>query len=205
MVNDLRDIVFSKNTVEFVTIAKEYCAFTEKANELNAEDFINKSLKLLSLLYLKAALLPETEQINEEGNEKFVTEFDWQYIRHGIENLLGDDDFYLDFFDSEMNETPEPVSSSISENLADIYQDLKDFMEIYQLNKDELSNDAVYECSHNFWESWGFKLINSLKILHLLNYKGLNTERQETPKGKVIRDTDKWFISRAQKDFQSNE
>ncbi len=205
MENNLKDIVYSKNTVEFVTVAREYCAFLEKAGEINVETFINKSVKLLPLLYLKAALLPETGQVNSEGNEKFVTEFDWQFIRQGILNLLGDNDIYLDFFDASMNETPEPVASSISENMADIYQDVRDFLEIYRLGNDELSNDAIFECCQSFSETWGFKLINSLRILHLLGYKGTSAEQLSFAKGKVIRDTDNWFISKAQKDFQSDE
>ena len=130
----LKEIVYSSNVVEFVTVANEYCAYVERTTEFTSENFINKSLKLISLLYLKASLLPELEQINEEGNEKFVTEFDWQFIKNGIETLLGDKDKYLDFFDSEMNETPEPVTASIAENLSDIYQDLKDFLEIYKFD-----------------------------------------------------------------------
>ncbi len=205
MGTSLKDIVYSKNVVEFVTVAKEYCTFAENIAELDKETLIDKSVKLLSLLYLKANLLPETEQVNEEKNEKFVTEFDWQFVRNGIEVILGDDDTYLDFYDSEMNETAEPVSSSISENMADIYQDLKDFLEIYQLGNEELSNDAIYECNQNFRDYWGFRLVNSLRIFHYLISQKNKDEHSVNSKGKIIRDTDNWFISKAQKNLRSDE
>jgi hypothetical protein len=198
MDNSLKEIVYSKNIIEFVTVAKEYCSFVENIAELSKDDMIDKSVKLLSLLYLKANLLPDTEQVNEDKNEKFVTEFDWQIVRNGIEAILGDDDKYLDFYDNEMNETAEPVSSGISENMADIYQDLKDFLSIYQLGNEALSNDAIFDCFTNFRDYWGFRLVNSLRIFHYLIYKKNKDEQTVKAKSKVTRDMNNWFISKAQ-------
>jgi hypothetical protein len=200
----LKEIVYSKNVVEFVTVANEYCAFLEKVSEHDKPALIDKSLKLLSLLYLKVLLLPEVEQINEEVNEKFVTEFDWQFIKNGVQSILDNDDIYLDFFDAEMNETPEPATSSISENLADIYQDLKDFLEIYKLGVDELSNDAILDCCISFKEYWGFRAVNSIRILHNLQYVQ-KADGSGTINPTIKRNTKDWFISKAQEGFQKDE
>jgi hypothetical protein len=204
MEKPLKEIVYSANVVEFVTVANEYCSFAERITEFSSADVIDKSVKLLSLLYLKALLLPKVEQINEEENEKFVTEFDWLYIRNGIEAILEDKDKFLDFFDSDMNETPEPVTYSIAENMADIYQDLKDFLEIYKLGNEDLSNDAIFECLENFKHYWGYRLVNTLRILHHLYHKGKEDEH-EIQNLRVKREKDKWFISKAQQDFQKND
>jgi hypothetical protein len=206
MEEELNKIVYSKNTIEFVTVAKEFCTFVENATELDGKTFVDKTLKLLSLLYLKALLLPNAEQLNEEGNEKFVTEFDWQFIKNGIASILDEKDTYLDFFDSEMNETPEPVTSSISENLADVYQDLKDFLEIYKLGNDNLSNDAIFECTENFKNFWGYRIVNTIRILHLINFYPVFDEQSiDILKTHAKRNSKDWFISQAQNDFQSNE
>jgi hypothetical protein len=205
MESSLKDIVYSRFTVEFVTVANEFCSFVEKAEDQTKDSFISKALNLLSFLYLKANLLPDNEQINEEGNEKFVTEFDWQYIRSGILNLMGDDDNYLDFYNEEMNETPEPVNSSISENIADIYQDIKDFLSIYKLGAEELSNDAIFECKTSFRDFWGFKLLNSLRILHYIQYKLPETERPDIMKTHNTPDITKWLNRQAQKGSRAND
>jgi hypothetical protein len=201
----LKDIVYSKNVIEFVTVANEYCTFLEKVSEHEKTKFVDKSLKILSLLYLKALLLPDVEQVNEEGNEKFVTEFDWQLIKQGIQTILNDDDTYLDFFDIDMNETPEPTANSISENMADLYQDIKDFLEIYKLGVDELSNDAILECSTSFKEHWGFKVVNSLRMLHHIQYYQVTNNSKDVSDTTTGRNTKDWFISKAQKDFQKDE
>jgi hypothetical protein len=201
----LKDIVYSKNVVEFATVANEYCTYLEKVSEHEKPIFVDKSLKLLSLLYLKVLLLPEVEQVNEEENEKFVTEFDWQLIKNGIQAILNEDDTYLDFFDIEMNETPEPTTNSISENMADLYQDLKDFIEIYKLGVDELSNDAILECSASFKEHWGFKTVNSLRMLHHIQFSTTSEKNEDTSSNTAKRNTNDWFISKAQKDYQKDE
>ena len=204
MEDTLKTIVFSKNVVEFVTVANEFCGYIEQSSEASSEEFTDRVLKILSLLYLKAVLLPDVELLNEEGNEKFVTEFDWQFIRNGVEAHLQDKDTYLDFFDAEMNETPEPVASSISENLADIYQDLKDFIEIYKLGNEALSNDAIYECKLNFHEIWGFRLVNSLRMLHYISFMPYN-ENAFAAKNKIADRSKDWFEARVKKDTSEND
>ena len=204
MEDSLKTIVYSKNVVEFVTVANEYCGYLEQSTDASADEFADRVLKILSLLYLKALLLPDVEQFNEEGNEKFVTEFDWQFIKTGVEAHLLERDTYLDFFDAEMNETPEPVVSSISENLADVYQDLKDFIEIYKLGNEDLSNDAIYECKVSFFEIWGFRLVNSLRMLHYLSFMP-NNENAFEAKKKISDPSKDWFDVRAKKDSISND
>ena len=57
--------IYERNTLEFVTVALEYCHFVEQAGEKGLFDFVDKATKLLPLLYLKALLLPVVE--SEEG------------------------------------------------------------------------------------------------------------------------------------------
>ena len=68
------DIVFSRNTVEFVTVAAEYCAYLERSNELSRKEFVETMLKLLPLLYIKAQMLPDDEPVSDDSLEDFVTE-----------------------------------------------------------------------------------------------------------------------------------
>ena len=58
-------VIFDKNTVEFVTVAAEFCGFLERARDMKRYDFVDTALKILPLLYLKATLLPPCEPIGE--------------------------------------------------------------------------------------------------------------------------------------------
>ena len=45
-------VIFDKNTVEFVTVAAEFCGFLERARDMKRYDFVDTALKILPLLYM---------------------------------------------------------------------------------------------------------------------------------------------------------
>ena len=58
--------IYERNTLEFVTVALEYCTFVETAGNTGLFDFVDKATKLLPLLYLKASLLPDLETFHAD-------------------------------------------------------------------------------------------------------------------------------------------
>jgi hypothetical protein len=163
-------IVYSKNVIEFVTVAAETCLFLEHTAEFSRMDFIQKTIKILPLLYLKTSLLEIPEPVFDDVPERFVNEEDYQFIREQVEQLLGADDTYLEVFHPDMAISDTPIAAFISENLADIYQELKDFAANYQLTHTDIMNDALVACLQAFGEHWGQKLLNSLRALHALRF-----------------------------------
>lgn len=162
--------IFDKNTVEFVTVAAELCGFLERTSLQKRSDFVDKILKILPLLYLKASLLPVCERLDEDEPETFVTESDYNQLRSEIAALLGDGDDYLEVFLDDMAYSDTPIRQEISENLADIYQVLKDFICVYQLGLPQTMNDALVVCRERFAEYWGQRLVNVMRALHELKY-----------------------------------
>jgi hypothetical protein len=168
--NGREDIVFSRDTVEFVTVAAEFCAYLERANSNSRKEFVDTLLKLLPLLYLKAQMLPDEESISDDGLEQFVTEDSYEILRMNIAELLADKDSYLDVFVEEMKYSDTPITKNISEDLADIYQDIKNFVSLFKLGINETMHDAIIECNAHFREYWGQTLVNTLRALHDIRY-----------------------------------
>ncbi len=167
-----------KDIVEFVTVSAEFCAFLETAHSLDIKSFVEKSVKLLSLLYLKSQLLPEFEIDEDDYCEKYVTEQDWNIIHSRIANLMGENDAFFDVTESTGFSTGETVNTSISEAFADIFQDLRDFIQIYREGYDESIAVGLYFCKQAFKEYWGIRVLGLLQELHLLQYSDLEiTER----------------------------
>ena len=163
-------IVYSHNVIEFVTVAAETCLFLEHTAEFSTNDFIQKSTKILPLLYLKALLVEKPQAVFEDAPEKFVNEEDYQFVREQIETLLGVDDSYLEVFHPDMALSDTPIAAFVSENMADIYQELKDFAANYQLGDIDIMNDALVACIDAFGEHWGQKTLNALRALHALYF-----------------------------------
>lgn len=169
--------IYKHNTLEFVTVALEYCTFVETAGNAGLFDFVDKATKLLPLLYLKASLLPVIDENDEVEPELTVTEEMYESVRSRIAGLLGEQDSYLDTFHPDMQYSDTPIAAFISENLADVYQDTGNFVSSFRQGNEEVMQEAVALCKNNFQEYWGQQLLNALKALHVVRYN--NEEIQE--------------------------
>lgn len=162
--------IYDRNTLEFVTVALEFCTFVEAAGQSGLPEFADKAIKLLPLLYLKATLLPEVEEDENSDPELIVTEEMYESVRNRIAALLGEKDSYLETFHPDMQYSDTPIAAFISENLADVYQDSGNFISLFRQGNEEVMLEAIALCHTNFQEFWGQQLLNALKALHAVRY-----------------------------------
>ncbi len=163
---DTNDITISKPILEMLTVANEYCLFFEKAESYKASDILVYFQKIAPLLYLKASLLHTLAVNDDEWNERYVTEEEWERIFKALREKFGKHDRYFTHdhnFDS--------VESSLADNLADIYQDMKDFVMLYEKNKLSARKNAIANLMELFGWRWGPALINALGAVHQILYK----------------------------------
>lgn len=163
-------IIYSKSAIEFVTVAKEFLLFIDKAKESNKNNFIDKSLKILPLLYLKAILLPHIDEIEDDFTEKFVDEASWSYVQQVTSAKLGEDDDYVQIQDLGTQSSLDSLNVSLSEIYADMFQEIGDFIGAYRTTNDYTIKSALFYCSHNFENYWGIRLLSLMKALHQIKY-----------------------------------
>ncbi|MFT3738043.1 MAG: DUF5063 domain-containing protein [Breznakibacter sp.] len=201
-------LVYSRNVIEFVTVGREFCQFLEHTGEYEKRKFIDVSLKMLPLLYLKAVSLPKAELELDDATDRFVTEMDYMAIKIAIESKLGPHNDYLEVFTPDIDRSETAVAANIAEDLADIYQDIKDFLGNYRTGATELMNDALAELVSNFEIFWGQKTVNCLRALHNVFFGGDDLS-EEGPKHDIDsepgRNADDWIFSRRQREWQSDE
>ncbi len=202
-----KDPVYSRNVIEFVAVANEFCKYAERASELKGDELLKILQRILPLMYLKASLLPQMTPFFDDSNEKFVKEADWVAVHEVLREKFGTADDYLEVFDEKIKESEGPVPSSISENISDIYQDVKDFLLLYQTGTTEVMNDAIWECRNTFESFWGQKLVNSMRAIHKFIYSGEEIGKIENDVGEndEKRNTSDWFITRRQKDIRGED
>lgn len=159
--------VFSKQVIELLTVTNEFCLFSQKVDEYSKEDVITYYRRILPLLYLKGSLIKDVTPSNPELNERFVLEEDWESLFNIIRNKLYPNDHFWVCADPH-NEDTEAEKSSIAECIADCYQDLKDFVMLYQRSQLSAKENAVHEVYDNFPAHWGPAITKALYALHLL-------------------------------------
>jgi len=162
------DPVTSANVIDMFTVANEFCIFTEKAEKYNPEEVIQYYAKICPLLYLKGAILPVVEADEDYFGERFVNEDQWENIYNSLLSVFpGKDEFFTLSYE---NADTIPLKASISEHLADVYQDLKDFVLLYQKNHNYAKQNAVYECRTLFISHWGARIASLLPALHAIAF-----------------------------------
>lgn len=158
--------IYSRDTIEFLTVAKQFCTFIENIEGIKRDLFVDTMLKLLPLLYLKATMLENIEHEEDVFPETYVTEDGYEIVRINIATIMGDMDDYLEVFMQDMVYSDKPILATISENIADIYQDIRDFVFAFQLEYEDNMKEALAVCIDNFDLLWGQKLVNVMRALH---------------------------------------
>lgn len=168
--NNQDNPLYQRAILEFVTVAVQYCAYLEDTEERSRESFVDTMSKLLPLLYLKGSLLPQYETYADNMLSDYVTEENYDIVRNNIAYIMADKDDYLDVFVDDMKYSDEPILMTISENLADIYQDIKNFVYIYKQGVEDEMMSALEQCNQYFKTEWGQKLVNVLRAIHEVKY-----------------------------------
>ena len=68
--------------------------------------------------------------------------------------------------DEDMHWSNDPVMKTVSEQLADIYQDLRNFVAVYAMGNEPSMEEALAAAKDNFLQFWGEKLVSVMRPLH---------------------------------------
>ena len=199
--------ILSGEVITFVKLAAAYCGLVEQGGPASRREWFSELRDLLAGLYVQALRLPKVEAISPEGNQKFVTEEEYNTVMQNVRRKAGQWDEYPEVYDPEDPIEELDITARISEDCADIFQDLKDFITLYHVGNYEVMNDALWEVRENFDRLWGQKLLNALRTVHrLLTHADLTDDEAEEEPGKTEeRDTSEWFISRRQQEWKKGE
>lgn len=159
------------NSLAFIALANEYCHALENVFEYEeSRAFIAEMLKLLPRIYISASDIKPDDD-SDSFIDSFLDENDYDTVRGNVGRIIGEDDTYLEVFIDDMKYSDTPISTNISENLADIYQPLYNFVATVKDATDETINEAINAVKSEFDTYWGQTLCNVLRALHLIYYK----------------------------------
>ena len=158
--------IYSQDIIEFVTVATEYCVRLEQVQDGDIGTFVPAMLKILPLLYVKAMLLTGKEYESGGDVEQLVTEEDYNYVLSNVAAVRGSHDDYLDVFVEDMKYSDKPIRKTISEDLADIYQDLRNFVGIFRQGYEETMEASLALTMEQFPHYWGQRIPCVMRALH---------------------------------------
>lgn len=175
----VHNYVYSKALVDFVREANEFCRYLEQLTGSEGKTFITESVRHMAELYSLFLKIDETEPVFDTPPEPAVSEQEWSALFQRMAGILGPSNDILRVAAENEFDRSELVNHTISEDMADLYQELKDFTVIYSRGLEELMNDAAWELKVRFAEHWGMKLLRALSALHMLHVADVDPSEEE--------------------------
>lgn len=167
----------SNRLLEIVGLAKSYCELCEGAREYDKGDFTDRVLDILPRLYWNFFDLTAGVSLGDSDYFlEYVDETQYAHIQNSIAEVMGSRDTFLETFEEDMKYSETPITSSISECLADIYQPLFNFVSIVHDSDGSQLEEAFISCKEDFENYWSQTLCNALKALNNVKYGMIEEE-----------------------------
>lgn len=159
--------------INLTGLCAEFCGTLEDAREISRTDLVNVLLGYLPRIYFEFHDIDagESSTIDDWGTglSEHLDEEQYESVRMQLCSVFGEEDSYLETFEKDMKYSDTPIAATISENLADIYQPLYDFVvEVRESEGDHLE-DAFRVCKDSFRDYWSQTLCNVLRALNALS------------------------------------
>lgn len=148
----------SPQALSLAGLALEFGKILAAAEEKEPQEFLRECLRYLPRIFVSACDLKvygeDTITVSEDYNTGAITnsvsEDQYEMVRDGIAKLLGEYDVYLDTPVEDMRYSDTPVGTSLSEQLADIFQCIVDFAAAMGVSDADSATEVLAEFKYRF-------------------------------------------------------
>lgn len=180
------------NALAFIALGNEFCSTLEQLAAGSSpladsrSEFVASMLNYIPRLYISATDLRSLPSAGDDDGE-FDSEAidcvpdDWSIeqrldedyydaVRRAIEAVLGEEDVYLEVFEEDMKYSDTPVSASVAEGLADMFQSLYNFIETVRDAPSWRVTRALRSAKEEFEHYWSRTACNLMRALNNIRY-----------------------------------
>lgn len=157
-------------TAPLIELARNFCITMQHADEAEVAEFTTEMLDLLPQLYSGFLKLDTDFYEAAEFPPQYLTQEQYEAVRDTVSRLYGPDDTYLETFLADMKYSDTPIAASISEGLADIFQDLYNCVCTIKESEGLQTESALATCKENFSSYWAQTLCNVMRPLNNLHF-----------------------------------
>ena len=164
----------SPNSLAFIALTNEYCHAIENVIDTEREQFVAAMLKLLPRIYIAASDLDTDLLYSDYELVPALEEDVYNQVSGLVSSVMAEEDIYLEVFVEDMKYSDTPIATSVSENLADLYQEFFNFIVSVKDATTEAQQELIGLCKANFRNYWGQTLCNVLRALNTIYYNPSN-------------------------------
>lgn len=159
--------------INLVALCAEYCSTLEQCRAVELRELTQTLLGELPRIYYEFHDIDAGESDSLEewgvGVSDHLEEEQYESVRMELAAAFGEEDTYLETFEKDMKYSETPIAATISENLADIYQPLYDFVVEVRESEGENLEDAFRACKDGFKEYWSQTLCNVMRAVNAMH------------------------------------
>ncbi len=160
------EIIQTEEFADFYKSAINYCDFVESYKAETKNDFLQIARHNLLILYSDALKLQWVDlQSNIECEEKLDAD-KFRKVLAFLEERIGNARYYWHVFDPTNSKEKEAVCGDLVDDLGDIYKDLKYSIMIFNLDKEDCKEIAIWQFKFDFDKHWDNHCINALSAIH---------------------------------------
>lgn len=160
----------------FAKSAQEFCSLLEKSASISDKEFVQQAAYLLATLYAAGLSLPTLDNEPEEQQASIEdTSFEHtSEIERQTGQKLGKHNLYWEFYDPY--DQSNPLTTTLSDDLSDIYRNIKPGLIAYQKGTARSVSAAVWEWKFHFIIHWSDHAVDALRAIHRIVSPYLNDE-----------------------------
>jgi hypothetical protein len=181
---------------EYIAAARDYCVFIDEAVFIKPVELFESLQNLLARVYSKTSQIKKPNYCYEDEPQKFVQENEYALIHDRLQGIISKFNSAGSFKQSNKGSGMDILSFSLAESLTDIYQELKDSCQLYEVGLSQAMNDAIWSTRDSFEKQWGLQLIETLQSIHQLLYGHQLTTSQlqyDDVSDEVVEKDESWF------------
>lgn len=165
-----RKSTLSNNSLSLIALTNEYCHAVENCSEDTRDMFVARMLKLLPRVYIAISDVELESGYGEYYIEPVLDEVAYDQVRSVLAMVMAEEDIYLEVFVEDMKYSDTPISASVSENLADLYQEFYNLVQSIKDAPEDARQSLIEQCKENFVNYWGQTLCNVMRALNTVFY-----------------------------------
>jgi len=159
----------------FTTEAKAFCDAVDVHESISLARFVRQLASRVVRLYGAALQLPDvTSETSDNPSDALSDAFSPEQesaLRRALEKKLGSYNTYREIFDPYDDSREEPIYGSLGNDLAEIYNDLRDIVASYDRTNESALIDILWNAQFKFSYHWGEHATKALRVLDSLIHR----------------------------------
>jgi hypothetical protein len=162
----VEEILKTDEFKSFLSATREFLIFIETESGLSKREFAEVSQTLLVNLYLLARQLPAIQLTSEKEFESEIDKSTKDSIFKFISDRIPFSYYWVALEPLNMHKSAEWGTGDLTDDLADIYIELKSSLILFDKDDIEAKEEAIWRFKFEFNHHWGDHCIEALSAIH---------------------------------------